>query len=133
MFHILIYFDLEPIHVHVAGVVDFLVLSGAVKTYLCTYPHALNGLERFAVLLPFLTVLDIALGQHDEHGLEPSCRADLVLIGRSREGTAQLNFWDEENRLRLAVNARSAGYYGYDANGERVYKLRGNFALVFRR
>jgi len=41
-------------------------------------------------------------------------------------GGAQLNFWDEENRLRMTVNPKYAGYYGYDASGERVYKLTGH-------
>ena len=43
-----------------------------------------------------------------------------------KTGSASINFWDEENRLRLAVNPKFAGYYGYDANGERVYKLTGS-------
>ncbi len=43
-----------------------------------------------------------------------------------KTGSASINFWDEENRLRLAVNPKFAGYYAYDANGERVYKLTGS-------
>ena len=43
-----------------------------------------------------------------------------------KTGAASINFWDEENRLRLAVNPKFVGYYGYDANGERVYKLTGS-------
>ena len=43
-----------------------------------------------------------------------------------KTGSASINFWDEENRIRLAVNPKFAGYYGYDANGERVYKLTGS-------
>ena len=43
-----------------------------------------------------------------------------------KTGSASINFWDEENRLRLAVNPKFVGYYGYDANGERVYKLTGS-------
>lgn len=34
--------------------------------------------------------------------------------------------WDEENRLRFSLGDQEAGYYGYDANGERVYKLIGS-------
>ena len=37
--------------------------------------------------------------------------------------------WDEENRLRLVMGGENAGYYGYDANGERVYKITGKSIL----
>lgn len=37
--------------------------------------------------------------------------------------------WDEENRLRFVLGVKYAGYYGYDANGERVYKLVGTSAV----
>ena len=33
--------------------------------------------------------------------------------------------WDAENRLRFFVSNDRAGYYGYDGNGERVYKITG--------
>ena len=46
-----------------------------------------------------------------------------------KTGAASINFWDEENRLRLAVNPKFVGYYGYDANGERVYKLTGSSSM----
>ena len=39
--------------------------------------------------------------------------------------SGRLHEWDEENRLRFVLGERFAGYYGYDANGERVYKLIG--------
>lgn len=41
----------------------------------------------------------------------------------------RLHEWDEENRLRFALGNRYAGYYGYDSNGERVYKLIGTCNL----
>ena len=37
--------------------------------------------------------------------------------------------WDEDNRLRFVLGERFAGYYGYDANGERVYKLTGTCGI----
>ena len=37
--------------------------------------------------------------------------------------------WDEDNRLRFVLGERFAGYYGYDANGERVYKLMGTCGI----
>ena len=39
--------------------------------------------------------------------------------------------WDEENRLRMVVGNKQAGYYGYDANNERVYKLTGKSTLDY--
>lgn len=33
--------------------------------------------------------------------------------------------WDDVNRLRLVLGPTQGGFYGYDANGERVYKLTG--------
>ena len=37
----------------------------------------------------------------------------------------RLHDWDDENRLRLLLDSKTAAYYGYDGNGERVYKLTG--------
>lgn len=37
--------------------------------------------------------------------------------------------WDEENRLRFVLGENYAGYYGYDAAGERIYKLMGTCAI----
>ena len=34
-----------------------------------------------------------------------------------------------ENRLRFVLGDRFAGYYGYDGNGERVYKLTGTSSI----
>lgn len=42
-----------------------------------------------------------------------------------KQNSGRLHEWDEENRLRFVLGERFAGYYGYDANGERVYKLTG--------
>lgn len=49
----------------------------------------------------------------------PACKRKLV----------RFQDWDEENRLRMVVGANKAGYYGYDANGDRVYKLAGGSNL----
>lgn len=38
-----------------------------------------------------------------------------------KQNSGRLHEWDEENRLRFVLGERFAGYYGYDANGERVY------------
>ena len=42
-----------------------------------------------------------------------------------KQNAGRLHEWDEENRLRFVLGEKFAGYYGYDANGERVYKLLG--------
>ncbi|MBQ6070995.1 MAG: hypothetical protein IJK85_04510, partial [Bacteroidales bacterium] len=34
--------------------------------------------------------------------------------------------WDEENRLIGFSDCHNAGFYQYDANGERTYKLTGH-------
>ena len=46
------------------------------------------------------------------------------IIGCS-QNSARLHEWDEENRLRCFLGETYVGYYGYDGNGERVYKLTG--------
>ena len=42
---------------------------------------------------------------------------------------ARLHDWDEENRLRFVLGEKYSGYYGYDAKGERVYKLTGTSGI----
>ena len=39
-------------------------------------------------------------------------------------------YWDEENRLMAALDNQSAGYYHYDASGERTYKLAGEIGVM---
>ena len=46
-----------------------------------------------------------------------------------KHDAARLHEWDEENRLRFVLGEKYAGYYGYDANGERVYKLTGSSSM----
>jgi RHS repeat-associated protein len=43
---------------------------------------------------------------------------------------ARFHDWDDENRLRLVVGNEQAGFYGYDANGDRVYKLTGRSEIT---
>ncbi len=50
---------------------------------------------------------------------------NLAQIISCTQNSARLHEWDEENRLRFVLGDSYAGYYGYDANGERVYKLIG--------
>ena len=37
--------------------------------------------------------------------------------------------WDDVNRLRLVLGPTQGGFYGYDANGDRVYKLTGECSV----
>ena len=54
---------------------------------------------------------------------------NLAQVVDCNHNAARLHEWDEENRLRFVLGEKYAGYYGYDANGERVYKLVGTTSL----
>jgi RHS repeat-associated protein len=54
---------------------------------------------------------------------------NLAQIMRCMQGGARLHEWDEENRLRFVLGDKYAGCYGYDGNGDRVYKLTGISSL----
>ena len=55
---------------------------------------------------------------------------NLALLWMCDDRFARFHDWNDENRLRMVVDDRQAGYYGYDANGERVYKLVGGSEIV---
>ena len=44
--------------------------------------------------------------------------------------TTRFHQWDDVNRLRMVLGPSKGGFYGYDANGERVYKLFGDYNVV---
>ena len=46
-----------------------------------------------------------------------------------REGCSRQMCWDEENRLAGFSDCHNAGFYQYDVNGERTYKLTGERVL----
>ena len=50
---------------------------------------------------------------------------NLAQVIGCKQNSGRLHEWDEENRLRFVLGKKYAGYYGYNANGERVYKLTG--------
>ena len=54
---------------------------------------------------------------------------NLAQVVDCNHNAARLHEWDEENRLRFVLGEKYAGYYGYDADGERVYKLVGTTSL----
>ena len=51
---------------------------------------------------------------------------NLAQVVDRNHNAARFHEWDEENRMRFVLGEKYAGYYGYDANGERVYKLIGS-------
>ena len=50
---------------------------------------------------------------------------NLSLLWDCKGEFTRFHDWDDENRLRMVVGNNRAGYYGYDGNGERAYKLTG--------
>lgn len=57
---------------------------------------------------------------------------NLLFSGNCKDGAIRQHAWDEENRLWLVVgNSNDVGYYGYDADGNRVYKLTGIASLDY--
>ena len=40
----------------------------------------------------------------------------------------RLHLWDDENRLNAVIGPKQAGFYGYDGNGNRVWKLIGTIS-----
>ena len=54
---------------------------------------------------------------------------NLAQVILRKQNAARFHEWDEENRLRFVLGEKFAGYYGYDANGERVYKLTGTSSI----
>ena len=55
---------------------------------------------------------------------------NLALLWECEKDFTRFHDWDDENRLRMVVGNNRAGYYGYDANGERVYKLTGTSTIT---
>jgi RHS repeat-associated protein len=68
------------------------------------------------------TIYDSNAGTMD---LYWDANGNLAQVIGCKQNSGRLHEWDEENRLRFVLGEKYAGYYGYDANGERVYKLTG--------
>jgi len=51
---------------------------------------------------------------------------NLQEISNCKSENVRFHSWNEENRLRAIVGPKSAGLYGYDGNGDRVWKLVGD-------
>ena len=64
--------------------------------------------------------------KNDRHTqLAWDANGNLALLWECKGEFTRFHDWDDENRLRMVLGNKFAGYYGYDGNGERVYKLTG--------
>lgn len=82
----------------------------------------LYGYDKWRLTHQTRTVFDTQIGTLDYYW---DANGNLAQIIGCKQNTTRLHEWDEENRLRFVLGDRYAGYYGYDGNGERVYKLMG--------
>ena len=67
--------------------------------------------------------------QNETADLFWDANGNLAQVILRKQNAARFHEWDEENRLRFVLGEKFAGYYGYDANGERVYKLTGTSSI----
>lgn len=69
------------------------------------------------------TIYDSNAGTMD---LYWDANGNLAQVIGCKQNSGRLHEWDvKRNSLRFVLGEKYAGYYGYDANGERVYKLTG--------
>lgn len=79
---------------------------------------------------------DIPISHQPKMIYSPSYYEDITLLGWDTNGqmTSMLqpyqnrfrrHWWDETGQLAAAIGNEYCGYYGYNANGERAYKLTG--------
>ena len=69
--------------------------------------------------------------KNDRHTqLAWDANGNLALLWECKGEFTRFHDWDDENRLRMVVSNKEVGYYGYDANGERVYKLIGGSEIT---
>ena len=62
----------------------------------------------------------------ESYNLYWDLNGNLQEISNCKSEDVRFHSWDEENRLRAVVGPTSAGLYGYDGNGDRVWKLIGD-------
>lgn len=74
-------------------------------------------------------VYDAVSGTHME--LTWDNNGNLFRVMNCDRKKVRFHDWDEENRLRMVVGNKEVGYYGYDANGDRVYKLTGGSEIFY--
>jgi len=72
-------------------------------------------------------IFDIYNGRHTQ--LAWDANGNLSTLWMCGEKVTRFHDWDDENRLWMAIDYEKAGFYGYDANGERVYKLTATNSL----
>ena len=73
------------------------------------------------------TIYDSNAGTMD---LYWDANGNLAQVIGCKQNSGRLHEWDvKRNSLRFVLGEKYAGYYGYDANGERVYKLTATNSL----
>ncbi len=72
------------------------------------------------------TIFDAKFG---DMSLFWDANGNLAQIIGCAQNMGRFHEWDEENQLRFVVGEKFAGYYGYDGNGERTYKLTGTSSI----
>ena len=65
----------------------------------------------------------------ESYNLYWNLNGNLQEISNCKFENVRFHSWDEENRLRAMIGPKSAGLYGYDGNGNRVWKLTGDCRL----
>ena len=83
---------------------------------------ALFGYDRQRMTHQPRTLFDPYVGTLD---LYWDANGNLAQMIDCMQNSGRLHEWDEKNRLRFVLGEKFAGYYGYDANGERACKLTG--------
>jgi RHS repeat-associated protein len=73
-------------------------------------------------------IFDYTSGRHTQ--LAWDANGNLALLWMCGDKFARFHDWDDENRLRMVLDNMRTGYYGYDANGDRVYKLIGGSEIT---
>ena len=56
---------------------------------------------------------------------------NLFSVEDCKSGQNRFHDWDDAGRMRMFLGSSKSGYYGYEANGERVYKLTGTSSKTY--
>ena len=65
---------------------------------------------------------------YEAYELYWDANGNLSQIYNCYEALERLHLWDDENRLNAVIGPKQAGFYGYDGNGNRVWKLIGTIS-----
>ena len=119
--------------------------NGSLGGYSYSMSYSLSGLAGYKnspelnadMVLGYRYEGEFPLSHQPKMIYSPSYYEDITLLGWDTNGqmTSMLqpyqnrfrrHWWDETGRLAAAIGNDYCGYYGYNANGERVYKLTGS-------